>query len=163
VNIPWRWGWLARRVGRADAVDLLGRKGFLVIEMLVRWLAIARAVVCARMSGRVAVMDRYSYCQYAVMRVRADGGERFARTLYSVFPRPDVVCFLAVAPDRAQRRIKLRGIDSESLSYLAAADAAYRSLPESDSFTVIDADGPTATVEASLREVVAARLGVAPR
>ncbi|HEV7899671.1 MAG TPA: thymidylate kinase [Planosporangium sp.] len=147
-------GRLARRLGRADAVDLLGRRGFVVVEALVRWLAIARGLLRSRVSGRVAVMDRYSYCQYAMMRVRDDRGERLVRALYSVFPRPQAVCFLAVTPARAHHRVKERGTDSEELSYLIAADAAYRSLPEAASFAVIDADGPPEEVQAALRAVV---------
>lgn len=154
-------GRVARRLGRADAVGLLGRTGFVAIEALFRWLNIARAIIGSRLSGRVAVMDRYSYCQYAMMRVRADQGEPVARALYSVFPRPDVVCFLAVAPGRAHRRVELRGTDSEELSYLSAADAAYRSLPESASFTVVNADGPPESVQSALREAVGARLSPA--
>jgi dTMP kinase len=153
-------GRLARRLGRADAVDLLGRRGFVVIEALLRWLGIARGVLGSRVSGRVAVMDRYSYCQYAMMRARGDRGERLARALYSVFPRPDAVCFLAVAPARAHERVTSRGTDSEELSYLASADAAYRSLPEAASFTVVDADGSPEEVRAALRDVVGARLGL---
>jgi dTMP kinase len=153
---------LAQRLGRADAIDLFGRRAFLVVETLVRWLNIARAVVWSRLSRRAAVMDRYSYCQYAMIRARAQRGERLARLLYAVFPRPDVVCFLAVTPTEAHRRIELRGKDSEPLSYLTALDAAYRSLPEFDSFTVIDADRTPDEMQAALHEVVAARLGLVP-
>jgi dTMP kinase len=105
-------------------------------------------------------MDRYSYCQYAIMRARGDRGERLARALYSVFPRPDAVCFLAATPARAHDRVTLRGTDSEDLSYLTATDAAYRSLPEAASFAVIDADGSPEEVRAALRDVVGARLGL---
>jgi dTMP kinase len=152
-------GRLAQRFGRADAVDLLGRRGFLAVEALLRWLNICRAVVSSRLSRRVAVMDRYSFCQYAMMRVRAHRGERLARALYSVFPRPDLVCFLAVTPAEAHRRVERRGTDSESLSYLTASDAALRSLPEFASFTVVDADEPPHRVQAALRKAVGARLG----
>jgi dTMP kinase len=131
------------------------------VETLLRWLNICRAVVWSRLSRRTAVMDRYSYCQYVTMRARVDQGDRLARILYSVFPRPDLVCFLAITPAEAHRRIELRGTDSEPLSYLSAADAAYRSLPEFDSFTVIDAGGSPASVQRDLRRVVGARLGLA--
>jgi dTMP kinase len=151
-------GRLAQRLGRTDAIDLLGRRGFVAIETLLRWLNIGWAVGWSRLSRRSAVMDRYSYCQYVTMRTRADHGDRLARILYSVFPRPDLVCFLAVTPAKAHRRIELRGTDSESLSYLSAADAEYRSLPEFDSFTVVDADGAPDEVQAALRDVVTARL-----
>jgi dTMP kinase len=154
---------LAQRLGRTDAVGLLGRRGFLAVETLVRWLNIARAVLWSRLSRRAAVMDRYSYCQYAMIRARADRGERLARLLYAVFPRPDLVCFLAVTPTEAHRRIELRGKDSEPLSYLTALDSAYRSLPEFDSFTVIDADRPPEKMQAALHDVVGARLSLGTR
>jgi dTMP kinase len=69
------------------------------------------------------------------------------------------MCFLAVTPARAHHRVTLRGTDSEELSYLTAADAAYRSLPEAASFAVIDADGSPEEVRAALRDMVRARLG----
>ncbi|GAA1800898.1 thymidylate kinase [Planosporangium flavigriseum] len=151
-------GRLAHRLGRADAIDLLGRRGFTLVETLLRWLNICRAVVWSRLSRRTAVMDRYSYCQYVTMRTRADQGDRFARILYSVFPRPDLVCFLDVAPVEAHRRVERRGTDSESLSYLSDAATGYRSLPEFESFTVVDANGSPGEVQATLRQVVGHRL-----
>lgn len=153
-------GRLARRLGRADAVDLLGRTGFLTVEASVRWLAIGRALLRSRLSRRVAVMDRYSYCQYAIMRARGDRGERLARAWYALYPRPDVVVFLALAPVEARRRIEVRGYDTEELSYLSAVDAAYRALPESAGFVVVDADVPQEAVAAAVRAAVGTRLGL---
>lgn len=147
-------GWIAHRLGRADAIELLGRRTYLVMETAVRWTAIARALAWSRLSGRVAVMDRYSYCQIAMMRTRGDGGERVVRALYTVFPRPDVVCFLEVSPAEAQRRVERRGVDTEKLSYLTALDAAYRSLPEMAAFTVVDAEGDSASVKEQLHALL---------
>jgi thymidylate kinase len=139
-----RWlGRLARRLGRPDGRRLLTRPGLLLTESVLRWLAIARALVRSAPRRQVAVMDRYAVCQYASIRVQ--GGrwsERVARLAYRVFPRPDVTFLLAVSPAEAYRRIELRGTDHESIDYLAAADRAYRSLPEAAEFVMIDADRP---------------------
>jgi dTMP kinase len=67
-----------------------------------------------------------------------------------VFPAPDVTFYLAVDPEVAYERIRLRGIDQETLEYLQEADAAYRSLPEFPSFVVVDANGSPDTVTAAL-------------
>jgi dTMP kinase len=157
-----RWfGRLARRLGRSDAQRLLGRSGLLLVESVLRWLAIARALLRSRLGGRVAVMDRYAVCQYASIRAhggtggtRSTGGrgERLARFAYGLFPPPDVTFFLAVDPGEAYRRIELRGTDHETVDFLATATAAYRSLPEFDTFVVIDANGTPDEVTALIQE-----------
>jgi thymidylate kinase len=150
-----RWfGRVARRLGRADAQRLLGRRGMLLAESVLRWLAIARALLRSRLSGRVAVMDRYAVCQYASIRAHGGrgSGERLARLAYRVFPPPDVTFLLAIRPGEAYRRIEARGTDHESIDYLAAAAAAYRALPEWPCFVVIDAGRPPADVA---RQIVA--------
>ncbi|AEV82163.1 thymidylate kinase [Actinoplanes sp. SE50] len=138
-----RLGRLAVRLGREDAVGLLGRRGLLLMESVLRWLAIARTLLRRAVRREVTVMDRYAVCQYASVRAHRGtaAAERRARLAYRVFPRPDVTLFLAVDPGVARARIELRGRDSESLEYLTAADMAYRQLPEFAEFTVIDANG----------------------
>lgn len=150
----------AQRFGRADGIDLLGRGGYLTYEATVRFLALTRALLWSRVSGEVAVMDRFAYCQYAMMRARGHRGERAVRILYAVFGRPDLTCYFAVPPVQAQQRVEQRGRDSEELDYLASLDAAYRSLPEYRDWTVVDATGSVDEVEAELGRIVAARLGL---
>jgi len=102
------------------------------------------------------VMDRYAVCQYA--SIRAHGGhrwERFARLAYRVFPAPQLTILLTVDPAEAYRRIERRGTDHEELSYLVAADAAYRSLPEYAGFVVIDANQSPAEVTRAIQAQLA--------
>jgi thymidylate kinase len=67
-----RWfGRLARRVGARDEQALFGVGGMLLIEAVLRWLAIARALVRSRLRQRIAIMDRYSWCQYASIRAHS--------------------------------------------------------------------------------------------
>ncbi|GGJ90854.1 hypothetical protein GCM10010123_20860 [Pilimelia anulata] len=148
-------GRLGQRLGRLDAVDLLGRGGFVAAEATLRGLAIARSLLRARLTRRAAVMDRYTYCQYAAMRARGDRGGRLVRAGYALFPAPDLVCFLSVSPPAAHRRITARGLDTEELAYLRALDAAYRELPEATRFRVIPADGAMPEVLAALTDAVA--------
>ncbi|WP_241842399.1 thymidylate kinase [Pseudofrankia sp. BMG5.36] len=206
---------LARRLGRQDGRQLLGRRGYLAVEASIRWVAIARALTISTLTRRVAVMDRYSYCQYAIMRARGDstyqaddahdratsepgtrddrahesngetsthcgpsagpktrtdpqkwtgletghpGGraEQWVRRLYAAFPHPDATFYLAVPPDAAARRVEARGRDLEDPAYLAAFDAAYRSLPEFAAFAVIDASVTAGPVATTLRDHLAA-------
>lgn len=136
------FGHLARRLGRADGPSLVGRVGMLLVESVLRWLSIARTQLRVRRSDDIAVMDRHAVCQYVSIRAHAGGrGERLARLLYGLFRAPDVTVLLAIDPCDAYRRIEARGTDHESLAYLTTADAAYRSLPESPSFLVVDAGG----------------------
>lgn len=150
-----RWlGRLARRVGQRDPQRLLGRAGVLLVESVLRWLAIARALVRSGLRGRIAVMDRYAVCQYASIRTqgRRRRSEKLARLAYRVFPPPDITFLLSVDPGEAYRRIELRGTDHESVDFLAAATAAYRSLPEYGTFVVIDANGTPDEVTRQIHE-----------
>ncbi|WP_326556023.1 dTMP kinase [Micromonospora sp. NBC_01796] len=153
-----RWfGRAAHRLGRRDARRLLGDSGLLLAESILRWLAIARALVRSAVRRRLAVMDRYSFDQYASIRVHhgTPRAARLARLGYRIFPEPEVTFLLVVDPVEAYRRIELRGTDHESMEYLIAADAAYRSLPEYGTFVVIDAnrspDEVTAQIAVYLR------------
>lgn len=144
--------WLGRRaeaLGRPDAQSLVGRRGLLLVEAVLRWLAIARALVGSALRRQSAVMDRHAVCQYASIRAHAPRsrpvaarsvGEWLTRFAYACFPRPDVTFLLVVDPAEAYRRIEARGTDHETPEYLAAADAAYRSLPEFGTFVIIDAN-----------------------
>jgi dTMP kinase len=149
-----RWfGRLAQRLGRADAQALLGRTGLLLAESALRWLAIARALLRSALGGRVAVMDRYAVCQYA--RIRSHGAphwEPMARIAYSVFPPPDVTFLLAVDPAEAWRRIEARGTDTETLEFLTTSASAYRSMPESQTFVVVDANGTPDEVSRAIHD-----------
>jgi dTMP kinase len=146
------FGKLAEALGRRDGEDLLGRRGMLVVESALRWLALLRSVLLSRLTGEVTVMDRHVVCQYASLRTHAHsaGAERRARWAYRLFPAPDVTFLLAVEPEVAYERIERRGYDHEELSYLRDATAAYRSLPESGTFVVIDGNGSEAQVRADL-------------
>ncbi|WP_431936713.1 dTMP kinase [Micromonospora sp. RP3T] len=148
-----RWlGRLAQRVGRPDAQRLVGRDGLLAVESALRWLAIALALLSCLATGRTAVMDRWSVCQYA--SIRAHGGqrwERLARAGYRIFPPPRVTILLTLDPAEAYRRIERRGTDHESMRWLTAADAAYRALPEYASFVVVDGSGPPEEVSRRIR------------
>lgn len=154
---------LAHRLGRRDAQRLLGRNGMLLVELVLRWLAIARALARSAVRRRVAIMDRYAVCQYASIRAHGGGNrwERLARWLYRTFPAPDVTFLLSVDPERAYERIEARGTDHERLTYLLAAEAAYRHLPECSSFVTIDASGTPDEVSRSIAAHLAPRL--APR
>ncbi|MFJ6198627.1 dTMP kinase [Micromonospora sp. NPDC092111] len=148
-----RWlGRVAHRLGRPDAQLLVGRNGTLAVESVLRWLAIAAALLSCLVTGRTAVMDRYSACQYA--SIRAHGGqrwERLARAGYRVFPPPQVTFLLTVDPREAYRRIERRGEDHETMGWLTAADTAYRTLPEYPTFVVVDAGGAPDEVSRRIR------------
>ncbi|PWU45940.1 thymidylate kinase [Micromonospora globispora] len=148
------WNRLARAVGRRDGPALFGRTLYPALEATVRALAMSRTLLWSRLTGRTAVLDRWTYCQHVIMAARGDRGRRMVRAAYALFPRPTVVCFLATSPAVAQRRVLARGIDTEELGHLRALDAAYRALPEFGSFVVVDGDGGPGEVAAALDRVV---------
>ncbi|MFC0032476.1 dTMP kinase [Micromonospora chaiyaphumensis] len=148
------WNGLARALGRPDGVALFGRTLYPALEATVRALAMARTVLVARLTGRTAVLDRWTWCQDVIMTARGDRGRRAVRAAYAIFPRPTVVCFLATAPEVAQQRVAARGIDTEELAHLRALDAAYRALPEFPSFVVLDGDATPDEVAAALDRAV---------
>ncbi|MER0477906.1 hypothetical protein ABR737_06035 [Streptomyces sp. Edi2] len=90
-------------------------------------------------------------CQYAAVRLQKAGNEEFLRRLNRVLPQPDLILFLDVAPEVAQERIRLRGIDEETLEFLVDFRKAYRSLPEFEDFVVVDGNGTFHEVQESLR------------
>lgn len=139
---------IAQVMRRPDGVALFGR-AYEPIEMRFRLLAMRRTASWAR-PGRIAVCDRWTFCQHAVMAARGSITDGLAQ-LYAAIPAPDLVLFLDVDPALAQQRVELRGKDHETLEHLAAYDAAYRALPEFGSFTHIDASG---TPEEVLRQAL---------
>lgn len=145
----------AQRLGKVDGPDLIGERGVVTMETVIRWAAMARALVLAALTRRVAIMDRYSYCQYAIMRARGDRGERVVRFFFGIFPTPDVVCLLETSPQVAQRRVELRGKDHEDTAYLARLERAYHHLPEAPLFRIVDASGTIEDVQRTLRGIVA--------
>ena len=159
----------ARRADRPDAHRLLGRRGTLLAESVLRWLAICRGLLWSLAAGRIAVMDRYSYCQYVSLRAhgvaggRMTLGERVARLAYGVFPRPAVTFLLDVDPREAWRRVEARGTDHERIVDLAAGAAAYRALPEAAGFTVIDANQAPDAVADALLAALTARVSAGTR
>ncbi|MFG3302645.1 dTMP kinase [Micromonospora chersina] len=148
------WNKLARALGRADGPALFGRTLYPALEATVRALAMARTVLVARLAGRTAVLDRWTWCQEVVMAARGDRGRGAVRAAYAIFPRPAVVCFLATSPEVAQRRVAARGIDTEELAHLRALDAAYRALPDFPSFVLLDGDADPDGVAAALDRAV---------
>ena len=162
-----RWfGRLATALGRRDGDELLGRRLMLLVESLLRWLAILRTLLRRSVTREIAIMDRYAVCQYASLRAHGarPAAERRARLAYRLFPKPDITFLLAVDPEIAYSRIESRGYDHEEMSYLRAATAAYRSLPEYGDFVVIDANGTPAEVNAAIHaQLISAADAPAPR
>jgi dTMP kinase len=149
---------LAHRLGRRDGPDLLGRRAHVALETTIRGLALAWALAVSARTGQIAVMDRYTYCQYATMRLRGDSGEGRVRAAYRLAPTPDLVVWLTLAPTEAARRVELRGRDHEDPARLAAFAAAYASLPEAPTFHHLPATADADALHARLLALAADRL-----
>lgn len=146
--------WLARRLGHDDAQKWLGTAKLEAIEQRFRHVPMRLAATWARLPGeRIAILDRWTVCQYAAMRARGSD-DTPARRRYRRLPWPDHVLFLDVSPEMAHARLRHRGRDVDELDWLHAAYAAYRSLPEWDALIVIDGAGSPADVVARARASV---------
>ncbi|WP_019869735.1 dTMP kinase [Salinispora oceanensis] len=153
---------IAREDGFEDHLEMLGPDMIRLISACCKFVALSALKETAADPESVTLMDRYTYCQYAAVRLQRADNEEFLRRLNRALPAPDLTIFLDVDPAAAQRRIESRGIDRESIDFLAGYRRAYRSLPEFDSFVVVDGNGRREAVQRALREVVASALNIRP-
>lgn len=142
-------GDVARKLGRPDSVGLLGPRLSIRAETLLRYANL----VTIRGRG-VLIADRYAVCQYARARLVCPELEPWARRVLHRIPPPKLTLYLDVAPETAHLRVKTRGIDDEPVDRLTAMDNAYRSLPEFDGFTIVDANRDQDVLAATIREAV---------
>jgi dTMP kinase len=140
--------------GLTGHLEMIGADTIRLIAACAKLTALAQIPAMLAEPGSVVLVDRYTYCQYAAVRMQKAGNEQFLRRLNRDLLEPDVTIFLDVAPETAHRRIKQRGIDEESLEFLTDLRAAYLSLPEFQSFHVVDGDGSPEQVQQGLRDVL---------
>lgn len=132
----------------ADAIETVIRVSNVLVSHLRAWLFLKNN------PGALVVMDRHLHCQLALRRAQGLGPGRFVPWLLKRLPSPDVVGLVEVAPERAYQRVTLRATDEETLEHLTAFRAAYRSLPGSDQFAVVDANGNPDDVLEELKRVI---------
>ncbi|MBP0453532.1 hypothetical protein J5Y04_28900 [Kitasatospora sp. RG8] len=145
---------IAREEGFPGHLEMLGADTIRLISACARLSALAPVEEVLNTPGAVAVADRYTACQYAAVRLQKADNEEFLRRLNRSLPQPDLTLFLDVDPEVARERIARRGIDEETLEFLADYRAAYRSLPEFEDFVVVDGNGSFDDVQELLREAV---------
>lgn len=153
--------WAARHSRTAEA--LLGSHLLDSVESTLRVLAVLRSTLRARRRRGVVIFDRHLQCQLALRLVRGLPAGVVLPWLLRVLPQPDLVVYLSVDPRTAQARIAFRNTDEETLEFLTALDAAYRRLPGSGRFALVDANGTGPETAAALRLQIEARLEPAVR
>lgn len=140
-----RW---ARSAGTAEA--LVGPRVLDAAESSLRVLSVLRSHLRARRRRGIVIFDRHLQCQLALRQVRGVPAGRILPWLLRVLPPPDLVVYLSVDPVIAHARITTRNTDAETLEFLAALDASYRSLPGFSDYALVDANGPVADTAAAL-------------
>jgi len=140
--------------GWAGHLEMVGADTIRLISACAKLSALAQIPDMLAEPGAVVLVDRYTHCQYAAVRMQRAGNEQFLRRLNRDLPAPDVTVFLDVSPEVARQRIRQRGIDEESVEFLTDLRAAYLSLPEFRGFHVVDGDGSPEQVQQALREVI---------
>lgn len=148
---------IANEDGKHGHLELIGGETMRLISacsQLARVDAIGKVV--ATTEG-IHILDRYTYCQYALAKAEGVGDIPFLRRLFAGAPQPDLVMFLDVTPEEAFRRINVRGTDSESLEFLTAFRDAYCSLPERPDFVTIPGDGNFDDIQSNIRSAIERR------
>lgn len=147
---------MAQQDGLRDHLDLVGGETMRLISACSKLARIAALEESLAASRDVVVVDRYTYCQYALAKAQGTGNIDFLRRLFAGLPEPDLTIFLDVTPNEAVRRIDSRGIDSESLEFLEEFRAAYLGLPEFPGFVTVNGDGERSAVQSLMRQAVRA-------
>lgn len=127
---------MAKRLGAGDSVELLGANLALRAETAMRRLNLSWSL-----RADLLIADRYTYCQFARTRMLCPEIEPWVRKAMRGIPRPAITLYLDMPPELASDRVTTRGIDEEPVERLRALSAAYRSLPEFETFTLVDATG----------------------
>lgn len=145
---------IAREDGYTDHLDLVGAETMRLISACSKLARVAPLREELRTSPHTAVVDRFTYCQYALANAQKAGDEVFLRRLFRGLPEPDLTIFLDVDPEIAAGRIARRGIDTESVQFLHRFREAYLALEEFPRFVRVDGNGDQDTVQRALRAVV---------
>ncbi len=145
---------LAVRQGLADHVELLGPDTSRLIAAIHKWSSLGPLRAALTEPGRVVITDRGVLCQYAVARAVGADNEELLRDIFADLPSPDLTIFIDLAGELAMRRLAQRGEREHSAAELDGLATAYRSLPEADTFTVIDGTGDPESVQAGIRTAV---------
>jgi len=149
---------IAEKRGLDSPYDVLPPEDAQLVTSAIKWHYLLESADDLADEGRFVVMDRYTYC-YLAGCVSLDVDGSLLRQLFSVFPRPDLVLYLDIPPAEAQHRITQRGIDEQELELLVNLHDAYWSLPEADTFVVIDGSGDIDTVHDAIWSCVVDAIG----
>lgn len=145
---------MAQQEGLKDHLELIGGDTMRLVSACSKLARVAALEETLMTSPDVVVVDRYTYCQYALAKAQGTGSVDFLRRLFEGAPEPDLTIFLDVPPAEAVRRIDERGIDEESPEFLEAFRAAYVDLPEFAGFVPVPGGGDFDTVQLAMRQAI---------
>lgn len=128
----------ARTEGCKDLVSLVGGDVALMMQVGIFWKSMRDARPLVRTPRSFALFDRYTWCYLALARMHAPERDALVRGLFVKFRAPAITFFMDVPPGIAHARLQARGSSPDSIEFLTAFDAAYRALPEFESFVLID-------------------------
>jgi dTMP kinase len=150
---------VAKGVGLEDYGELVGAFAYRFAVAVQKWSLYRGVGELAQAGGRVLVLDRYYYCQYAgAVAAGLDDRERtIIEGLFRGCPRPAVTFYLHLPAGEAHARFAARGHEQADVEEFAALDAAYRSLPEARGFVLVDSSRPIDVVADEIRREVVQR------
>lgn len=149
---------IARQDGFEHYTDVVDQATMRLITASSKLARLAPIVASLAETPHTAIVDRFTYCQYALAKAQGAGSELFLRRLFAGLPAPDMTIFLDVDPAVAAVRIDRRGIDTEDLDFLHRFREAYLGLEEFPGFIRIDGNGSPEAVQEALRSAMSTLL-----
>ncbi len=144
-----RWlGRVSARFGLEPSVPWTDR-----LETVVRAVNVLVSEARARHHRGSVVIDRHLVCQLVLRRVRGLRQGRLLPWMAHALLAANTVVVLDVPAEIAYERIRARGEDLESLSFLRATRAVYLELAGARGWSVVDATGSTESIVAQIELV----------
>ncbi|WP_406731370.1 dTMP kinase [Streptomyces sp. NBC_01794] len=145
---------LACEDGYRDRFDKFGADNAQFMAALLKWRELLDIEPLLARENHVVIVDRYLYTHLALAVAHGTTNEVMLRSMFSVFPAPDIVFYVDVDPDVAAQRVYKRGRDTNSVDFLTKLRDGYRSLPEMRDFQVLSgASDRAAVVDAAWQAV----------
>lgn len=137
---------LAVDEGYEDRYGMLGNDFAQLIRGVFKFRELLEVLPQLQRSDHWVVVDRYIYAHLALAEAFETGNLSLLRSIYSVYPQPDITFYLDVAAETAAERVRVRGVDSNPVEFLADFRRAFHHLDEFADFEVIDAAAPADVV-----------------
>jgi dTMP kinase len=130
---------LAADEGHEDRYAMLGTGFNQLLRGVFKFRELLEVLPELQRDDHWVVVDRYTYAHLALAGAFRTDNLSLLRSIYAVYPSPDITFYLDVAAETAAERVRVRGVDSNPVEFLADFRRAFHELDEFAGFEVIDA------------------------